>query len=381
MQENYTEENICCIALGLIKGLGHAYMSRLMNHFGAAEAVFLANPKELVQHTSVPRSVASEIFSKKTIADAENLVTLHTKNQIGIFTPWDCRYPQRLKAITNPPLILFCKTTNYGHLNHARTVSIVGTRNATTYGKRVVETLVQELAAQSVLIISGLAYGIDIAAHKSAILADLPTVAVYAGGIDMVYPREHALVAKEIVEQGALITEYPLGTKVEQYHFVLRNRIVAGMSDAVIVVEAPKKSGALITAEYANEYNREVFAVPGQIFDKISAGCHDLIFKNRAHLLTNVGDMLYIMAWQEPIRAQNAKIEQMRLDLAPDLTEKEKLLLKIISSKQDGMHIDEICNTSKLESGVLAMMLLQLEMNDLIVSMPGRHYQVGKHTR
>jgi DNA processing protein len=371
--KTYSKEQLHCIALCMIKGVGYVYADKLINYFGSAENVFLASPKELIRNTQTQPSYVSEIVSKKTITEAEILIKEHTKANIDIITPWDDLYPHRLKHTTNAPTILFCKGTNF--LNHKKIVSVVGTRNPTNYGRKVVNDFIENLVAHSTLIVSGLAYGIDITAHKCALNLNLPTVAVYAGGLDMVYPKEHEKVANSIISHGGLVTEYQLGTKVETYQFAARNRIIAGMADATIVIEAPERSGALITAYYANDYNREVFAVPGSLYDKNSVGCHNLIMKNQAHLITSINDLILIMNWDRE-SLQSVKAKQLSISLELTLSENEESLLKLIAQYSHGIHIDDISASVKLTVGQLSAILLHLEMKELIVALPGKKYRL-----
>lgn len=373
MLKTYTTEQLHCIALCSVKGIGYASAEKLITYFGSAENVFLASSKDLLRKTHIQPGLVTEILSKRTINEAEFLIAEHLKSKIDIITPWDDLYPYRLKQASNAPTMLFCRETSY--LNHSRIVSVVGTRNSTIYGKRVVNDLIGGLVHLNPLIVSGLAYGIDIIAHKCALNLNLPTIAVYAGGVDMVYPKEHEKIANSIVDHGGLITEYPLGTKVEPYQFAARNRIVAGMADATIVVEAPEKSGALITAYYANEYNREVFAVPGNLYEKNSVGCHNLVINNQAHIITSANDLIRIMNWDYE-GLISSKPRQLDIDFDLNLSENEVNLIKFISQYPSGIHIDDIAALINLNIGQLSALLLQLEMKGILNSLPGKKYKL-----
>src|SRR5690606_16227964 len=227
----------------------------------------------------------------------------------------DKNYPTRLKQINDAPSLLYVK----GNVDfeNQKMVAIVGTRKATEYGKRCVEDLVAELVPHRATIVSGLAYGIDIHAHKQAVKNDLPTFGVMGSGMDIIYPSAHKETAKKMFANGGLITEHPFGTKPDAHNFPARNRIVAALSDAVIIVEAAAKGGALITADIANSYNKDVFAMPGNLRQSHSAGCNNLIKSNRAHLLTSVKDLEYIMNWDPAVKP--SRKESINLDtFAPE---------------------------------------------------------------
>lgn len=374
MKTNYTTEEIYCIALSLINGIGYTQTQKLICHFGTAENLYKSSIKEISKPKFLSRRITEEIVSKKTIILAQELINKHTKAGISLLTPYDSLYPFRLKHIPDAPTLLFCKGIEF--LNHHKVISIVGTRDATSYGKKVVQNLIEELLEQNPLILSGLAYGIDITAHKTAIEIGLPTIAICAGGIDMIYPKDHAHIAEKITKHGGLITEYPIGTKIEVYQFPARNRIVAGMTDAVVVIEAPKKSGALITAIYANDYNREVFAVPDNIFNKNAVGCHNLIMNHQAHLLTSAKDLIKVMNWDNTQKKENEP-KQLIIDLGKTLSEKENLIVKIISQHNSGIQIDNLINITDLSIGQLSSILLNLEMSGYITCIPGKKYKIS----
>lgn len=261
------KEKIHQIALSQVKGVGYVLSNKLMACFGSAQAIFQGSLKELIRVLGGNRSLAQAILSKRGLAEANELWAAHNKADIRIITPWEEVYPQRLKHIYGAPTLLYLRGNV--ELNKARIISIVGTRRATDYGKKVVETLLSALSAYPLLVVSGLAYGVDIHAHRTAMELGLPTLAVLAGGVDTIYPALHKKVAEAMLARGGLLSEHPLETKPEAHQFAARNRLIAGVADATIVVEAGQSSGALITANYANEYDREVFAVAGSIMSLI----------------------------------------------------------------------------------------------------------------
>ncbi|HCM77049.1 MAG TPA: DNA-protecting protein DprA, partial [Cytophagales bacterium] len=285
----------------------------------------------------------------------------------------DADYPQRLKQFDDSPTLLYVKGSV--NLNASKTVGIVGTRQATSYGKEMVEKLITELVPHQPLIISGLAYGIDIQAHKLALQKNLSTLGVMGSGMDVIYPSVHKDTAMKMLEHGGLVTENPFGTKPDAHNFPARNRIIAGLSDALIVVEAAEKGGALITAEIANNYNKDVFAIPGAVGQTYSAGCNKLIKVNKAHLLTGIKDIEYIMNWNpsEPITTQG--VSQLDLNLFdPD----ELVVINMLREKKNAMVIDELSRKTSLSPSVLASLLLNLEFKNIVRSLPGKLYKLNK---
>jgi len=251
-------------------------------------------------------------------------------------------------------------------------VSIVGTRNATRHGKELTEKLTEELVAANVTIVSGLAFGIDIAAHKATLKANGPTIGVLAHGLDRIYPPEHASVAKEMLANGALMSEFPTGTKPDRENFPKRNRVVAGMTDATIVVEAGMKGGALITAELANSYNRDVFAVPGRVTDTYSEGCNRLIMQNKAALITSAEDVLLQMNWTDKAKSTRpTNQKRLLIDLSPD----QEKVIAVLQVKE--ARVDELAISAGLSLSKVASVLLELEFDGIVKTMPGKVYRLA----
>jgi DNA processing protein len=281
----------------------------------------------------------------------------------------DAEYPQRMLTAYDAPVILFYKGN--ADLNTARSVSIVGTRRNSDYGRQVTEKIIQDLAPYNVMIISGLAFGIDAIAHKQALKQGLPTIAVLAHGLASLYPPEHSQLSREMVNQGGLITEYSSQIKAEKHHFPIRNRIVAAMSDCTIVTETAVKGGSMITADIANGYHKDVFALPGRTTDFKSAGCNWLIRNNQATLMESVSDMAKMMGWEEV----KSKEKDIQGELFISLTEVEQRIVDLLREREQ-MHIDVINATTGYPNSRNAGALLELEMKDLILSMPGRIYRL-----
>ena len=270
----------------------------------------------------------------------------------------DKNYPQRLLNCYDSPTLLYYRGN--ADLNASKIISIIGTRSNTDYGKQVTEKLISELKDLNVLIVSGLAFGIDGIAHKSALQNQLKTVAVLAHGLHTIYPHQHKALAKDIIAKGGLLTEFRNGDKPDKHNFPKRNRIVAGIADATIVIETAIKGGSMITAELANNYNRDVFALPGRTIDSKSAGCNYLIQNNKAILFTDAKELLESLGWQS--KKINKKQQK---ELFIELSDDEKIIINILKEKET-THIDEINIRSNLSSSSVAAAILNLELQNVI---------------
>ena len=357
------------LALACNPGIGSVTGRALLNHFGTAEAVFKAKKSHLMSLSGIGEKTADLILSKKGFDRAEQEQKFIDKYKIKPLFFANDDYPSRLKNCYDAPLLVYFK--GEADLNAAKIISIVGTRNATSYGKELCQQLIGGLKPHNVLVVSGLAYGIDIMAHKACLKENIPTIAALGHGLDRIYPALHRPQAEKMLENGGLITEFPSGTNPDRENFPKRNRIIAGIADATIVVEAGIKGGALITAEIANSYNRDVFAFPGRVTDDFSAGCNYLVKTNRAHLISGVKDLEYILGWTENTLK---KIQQtsLRLNLSVD----EKKVTDILNEK--GLTgIDSLALAIKLPQSKLAITILGLEMQGIIVALPGKMYKLA----
>src|SRR5476651_53569 len=286
------------IALTFFKNIGPAISRAMIAHFGDAEAVFKAPISRLRNVPGIGDKRFEQLLDlKEPLLRAEQELLFIEKNKVDVLFYNDPRYPKRLKSCDDAPLLLYSKGN--AELNMPKVVSIVGTRNATEYGKQLCSQLIEELQQYHILIVSGLATGIDTAAHRESLKCHIPTVGVLGHGFDTMYPASNRSLAEKMQANGGLLTEYPSGTTPNRENFPQRNRIVAGIADATIVVEASIKGGALITAEIANSYNRDVFAFPGRIGDAFSEGCNFLIRNNKAQLLTCTADLAYSLGWEK----------------------------------------------------------------------------------
>ena len=362
------------IALTLIPGIGSVLAKNLVSYCGSAEAVFHENEKKLVKIPDIGTVLASQIINKKeeALERAEEECRFVFKNNIGYLFYTDKEYPQRLKScIDSPPVIFYRGNINF---NQSKTIAIVGTRNATEYGKNFCDQLIDELKMYSDLIIfSGLAYGIDITAHKAALRNNISTVGVLAHGLDRLYPPEHKSTASKMCENGGLLTEFISGTNPDRENFPKRNRIVAGICDAVIVIEAAKKGGALITAGIANSYNRDVFALPGRVNDTYSEGCNHFIKTNQADVITSAADLEYKMGWEKTettVKTKNLQ-RQLMLELLPE----EQLIVSFLNANGK-QNIDSINLSAGLQASKVASTLLTLEFKGIVKSLPGKIFEL-----
>jgi DNA processing protein len=357
------------IALTFIKTVGHVHAKSLLDHFGSAEAIFTASLAELMEVPGIGKVIAAEIVKSDALKLADEQLGFIEKQGVQVLFYTDEAYPHRLRNCFDAPVLLYYKGN--ADLNHPRSISIVGTRKATEYGRQLCKQLCEALAAYDVMVVSGLAYGIDVAAHKESLYQNIPTVGILAHGLDRIYPPLHQPIAQKMVLNGGLLTEFPLNTIPIKENFPQRNRIIAGLSDATIVVEAAAKGGALITAEIANSYNRDVFAFPGRTTDASSQGCNFLIRTNRAGLISNAKDLIYCLGWEEA--TQNKITEQLQLPIG--LSAEEHKIVKLL--KIAAVRIDELAVQSGMPQSQLALHLLSLEMQGILTSLPGKVYQLN----
>lgn len=367
---SYTSDLVYKISLTLIPGVGDVLAKNLVSYCGSAEAVFKEKENNLIRIPEIGPVAAKSITGYRDFSRAEDEIKFLEKNKINCVFYSEKEYPARLKNADDAPVLLYYKGNI--NFNAEKIIAVVGTRNATDYGKSFCEKLIEDLVPHKTIIVSGLAYGIDITAHKAALKNNLPTLAVLAHGLDRIYPPAHKHISEKLLDHGGLITEFISKTKPDKENFPKRNRIVAGLCDAVIVIEAATKGGALITAEIANSYNRDVFALPGRINDEYSEGCNHLIKTNKAALLQSAADIEYIMGWY---KEHDAKKKNIQKKLFIDLTAEEQELVSFLNGKgrQD---IDTISIKCKLPVSKIASALLNLEFNGVLKSYPGKMYEL-----
>jgi len=366
------EECIYSIALPLIPGIGHIGAKRLVDGMGSATKVFKAPQDIAEQLPGINPAIAKTLDCPDILARAEHELEFIKKNRINCLTLQDESYPSRLRECEDAPLALFFKGN--ADLNRLHIICMVGTRRATDYGKQFCADFLHDLKAlcPDVLVISGLAYGIDIHAHRAALANQLSTVGVLAHGLDRIYPSAHRKTAVDMLNEGGLLTEFSSGTTPDRYNFVSRNRIVAGMSDATIVVESADKGGSLITADLANGYHRDCFAVPGRVSDNTSKGCNELIRDNKAALIQSADDFVKAMGWVDQTPKQT---EEVQGELFPDLTEEEQKIVKILSAQGD-LHINTLVVKADIPVNRTSALLFQLEMKGIVKALVGGVYHL-----
>jgi DNA processing protein len=357
------------IGVSLIPGIGHQSAKKLIAYCGGAEAVFKEKKQNLLKIPGFGEKVVHKILEANVLKRAEEEIKFIEEEQLKAHYFLAKDYPQRLLHCEDGPIMLYSK----GNIdwNAQKMISFVGTRRATVKGKAICERIIQDLSKHQPTIVSGLAYGIDITAHKAALQAQLPTIGILASGLDEIYPKAHLKYANKMLYNGGIATDYRSKTKLIPVNFAERNRIVAGLSDAVVVVESSLKGGSLITAELANGYNRDVFAIPGRIDDSQSVGCNKLIKTNQAALLESAADLEYILGWETPKQLKTASAQA---SLFVDLNEEEKMVIKAFEETKK-LPLDELSLLAKMPISKTASILLNLEFKGLITSLPGKIYQ------
>jgi len=362
-------ELLYLIALSMVPNIGDVHTKTLLQHFPHAEAIFKARKSALERIPGIGAVRASAIRNFRNFERAEKEIRFLEKYKINALTVRHDAYPKRLLNCYDAPPLLYFKGN--GQLNASRMLSIVGTREPTDYGRDWLRKLITDLAPFEPTIVSGLAYGIDSLAHKQSIKSAIPTVGVLAHGLDRIYPAVNKSLAREMVELGGLLTDFMSGTQPDAQNFPSRNRIVAGISDAVIVVETGNKGGSMITADIANSYHKDVFALPGRVTDNKSEGCNKLIKENNAQLISGAEDIIAALNWDN-IPLPPKKIQRM---LFPEISLEERKILEIIA-REESVFIDTIYQMSGLRSSDTASAILNLELLSLVRVLPGKRYQV-----
>ena len=364
----YQEELKYQIALTLIPGIGSIAAKKLIAYCGGAEAVFKQKKSHLLKIPSIGEKVATTILSSDYIEAAEKEMEFMERNSIEAHYYLSKSYPQRLLHCEDGPIILYAKGNM--NLNPDRVISIVGTRKATVKGKDFCNQLIDDLSVYNPTIVSGLAYGIDITAHKAALKNNLSTIGVLACGLDEIYPKSHFSTVEKMKYNGGVVSDYKSNTKLFPAQFAERNRIVAGMADAIIVIESSEKGGSLITADLGNDYNRDVFAVPGRPSDSQSTGCNRLIKQNKAALIESAKDIEYIMGWEKKEKSVNKQTQ-----LFVELSSGEQNIFDLLKQGEK-KSIDEISLSTHLPMSQTASILLSLEFKGVVRSLPGKMYEL-----
>lgn len=360
------------IALSMLKGIGPVNARNLVAYCGGVDAIFTdkAVRRSLDKVPGIGPVLKASILGKEVIRAAEQELHHVRKHKLRMLFYLDADYPARLRHCPDAPVLLRIKGN--AAPDPARSVAIVGTRTPTEHGRHLCGDLVEGLAESGATIISGLAYGIDIVAHRTALKCGLPTIGCLAHGLDRIYPGEHAATAKDMCAQGGLVSELPVGAPFAPGNFPARNRVIAGLADCTIVVESGPKGGSLITADIANSYDREVMAFPGRPGDPRSIGCNRLIQRNQAHLVTCAEDVLTLMEWHADAKPKKPVQQALFTELMPE----EQTLVDLIR-EQGKIDIDTLCFRSKMPQHKAAGLLLNLEFNGVVRSLPGKVYALN----
>ena len=357
------------IALTQTPFIGDVHAKALINIFGDAQTIFKTPRRKLENIEGIGTVKANSIKSFKDFTACEAEIKFIEKYKIVPLFLTAADYPKRLLNCYDSPALLYYRGN--ADLNKSKIISVVGTRNHSDYGKQVCEKLIADLKEQDILVVSGLAFGIDSIAHKAALKNNIQTVAVLAHGLDRIYPPQNKMLAKHMTENGGLLTDFKSGTCPDKQNFPKRNRIAAGLCDALVVIESSRKGGTLITAELGNSYNKDVFAIPGRTTDMKSEGCNYLIKNNKALLITCADELMEIMNW----KPQQKTVAKKQRELFIELSEDEKRIVDVLNEK-DCMQIDELYLKSGLSSSAAASALLMLEMQGLVASLPGKVYKL-----
>ncbi len=353
------------LALVLTPQIGPIIGKTLLSYCGSIDQIFAASKKSLLKIPGVGQQIAQEIVEKKAFSRAEQEFQFIEKNGIAPLFFLDADYPTRLQHIPDAPILLFLKGTT--DLNSKRVLSIVGTRKPKPYSNHLVRQLLEEIPSSDLLVVSGLAYGVDIYAHRTCVELGIPTLGVLAHGLDRIYPPDHRNIAKQMETKGGLLSEFPSQTRPDRERFPMRNRIIAGLSDAMVVAESKRRGGSMISAYLASDYHREVFTFPSRPNDQYAAGNNLLIKTHRASLIENTKDLIEQMSWDQ------IQPKSPQLALFTKLSESEKTLCTALQNS-DRLHLDQLIAISQIPLTEAAGILLELEFKGIIRSLPGNQY-------
>jgi DNA processing protein len=363
------KELICNIALGMVPAVGDVNAKKLINHLGSAEAVFNESYRNLILIPGIGKTIAAHLCSGEYIDKAAGELDYVRKHNISVICYDEKEYPARLRECPDSPLIIYFRGN--ADLNNKKIISVVGTRNITRKGRDICEAIIKDLAGEypDLIITSGLAYGVDITAHKAALKENLKTMAILGHGFRTIYPSVHLAIAKQIISHGALITDFPSYEAPERNNFLKRNRIIAGISDATLIIESGRKGGAMVTADIALSYNREVMAVPGRPGDRLSEGCNLLIKSNRAALIESGDDVIYSLNWLK------ARTVEKQKKLFPEHLSPLEEEIYVLFNEHEELAADQISISLGKPLHHLSSALLKLEFSGHISSMPGNIYR------
>jgi DNA processing protein len=356
------------LALSLLDGVGPVLARQLVAYIGDVPEIFKTRKRDLLVIPGIGEKTVQAILHHKDIFKrAEEEMVFIEKHGVKPLFFIDKGYPFRLKSFEDSPVMLYYKGS--ADLDHYRIVSIIGTRSPTESGKLLCEKLIEDLMDYQVIIVSGLAYGVDITAHRKCLEMDIPTVGVMGNGLDKLYPSAHLPTSKKMIEKGGLLTQFVTRTKPDRENFPMRNKVVAAMSDAIVVVESGQEGGSMITAEYGNLYNKDVFAFPGRTTDPQSAGCNQLIKRHKAALIENGNDLAQSMNWEK------SAVQPIQRSLFVELNELEQQVITLLK-QHEYLSIDRMYQEIKQSPSEIAGLMLELEFKGVIKALPGKKYML-----
>ena len=362
------EDLLYVLALQRVKGIGDINAKKLISHCGTAKKVFTEKRQTLEKINGIGSFTLKNLFNSTNLIEAEKELKYIQKNKIETLYFKDKNYPKRLKHCVDGP-ILFFKEGKF-KLENQPIISIVGTRKITSYGRSFCEKLISDLKEYNPIIVSGFAYGVDICAHKAALKNNLQTIGVLAHGFEEVYPKSHKKYVNEINKNGGFITDFWHNDELQRENFLKRNRIVAGISEATIIIESAEKGGSLVTADIANSYSRDVFAVPGRSTDVYSKGCNSLIKYNKAAILTSAKDIVEMLNWE----LESKQLKAVQKQLFIELTEVEQLIYDFLLKNGKEL-LDLISLNCKLPIHHTTTILFNLEMKGVVKPLPGKLFE------
>lgn len=358
------------IALTKVDKVGPTLAKRLLQHFETPEAIFKEKKSNLLKVQHVGEHLCKSILNGAAFKQAELELNYCIKHNIDILYYKDTSFPQRLNEYADCPILLYYKGNV--DLNQTKIIAIVGTREMTEYGREIIDRCISDLMDKNAMVVSGLAFGVDSHAHRQCVIHQIPTVGVLGHGLDRIYPFENTLLAKQMLGNGGLLTEFGINTMPDRENFPMRNRIVAAMSDAVIVIETKTEGGSMITADLANQYNKDVFAYPGRVSDVYSQGCNHLIKTHKAQMVNSLEDIGYFMKWDnDPVKAKGGTNRNLFLDL-----NEEENHIYLFLQKNNIAHVDSMHQQLNFTPTKLAGILLEMELKGLLSSLPGNRYQL-----
>ena len=366
-----SDDRLYLIGLTMLKGVGDVLSRHLLQYFGSAEEVFKAKRPLLEKVSGIGVYTAEQIdlARSEALKRAEKELVFIDKNKIRLYAITDDDYPERLKECQDAPVVFYYRGA--ADLSAAKIISVVGTRRITDYGRKCAEELIRDMSAMfpELLVVSGLAYGVDVCAHRSALKNNLPTVGVLAHGLDRIYPAAHRNTAAEMIKSGGLLTDFMSETNPDRENFLQRNRLIAGLADATIVVESAEKGGSLVTADIAFSYSRDVYAFPGRTTDSCSLGCNRLIQMNKAGLISSAKDLVMSLCWDSDAKSVN-KQSSLPFSEKPDHP-----VIRLLEEKGE-FHVNQLAAEMNLPIHKLTPVLFELELESHIKALPGGIYKL-----